>query len=136
MENLSEDVHLILSNLEDARDEGDWDIVSKCIQDLENVYENHVDWYKLINNDDNYKNKLQVIIQKEFKITPEYIELKNPREPLEEENDKNYSMGVYICIGQNIHTANLTNQFSLRIVFSGSSLSISDLAYSTNFFLM
>ena len=39
MENLSEDVHLILSNLEDARDEGEWDIVSKCIQDLENVYE-------------------------------------------------------------------------------------------------
>jgi len=81
---------------------------------LENVYEKHVDWYKLINNDDNYKNKLQVIIQKEFKITPEYIELKNPRELLEEENDKNYSMGVYICIGQNIHNCSIENAINFE----------------------
>ena len=75
---------------------------------LENVFENHVDWFKLVNNDDNYKNKLQVIIQKEFKITPDYIELKNNKELLDdEETDKNYSMGVYICIGQNIHTCNI-----------------------------
>jgi dsRNA-specific ribonuclease len=33
---------------------------------VENVFEKHVDWTNLINNDDNYKNKLQVIIQKEF----------------------------------------------------------------------
>ena len=38
-----------------------------------------VDWEHLINNDDNFKNKLQVIIQKEFKITPDYVELENAR---------------------------------------------------------
>lgn len=31
---------------------------------VENVFEKHVDWTNLIINDDNYKNKLQVIIQK------------------------------------------------------------------------
>ena len=38
MENLSEEVQLIISILEDARDEGDWDLVSKCIENLENVF--------------------------------------------------------------------------------------------------
>ena len=35
---------------------------------------------KLISNDDNYKNKLQVIIQKEFKLTPDYVEIKTQDE--------------------------------------------------------
>jgi dsRNA-specific ribonuclease len=64
---------------------------------VEHVFEEHVDWTNLINNDDNYKNKLQVIIQKEFKLTPDYVELKVP--DLDDENDKNYVMGVYICFG-------------------------------------
>ena len=68
---------------------------------VENVFEKHVDWTNLIINDDNYKNKLQVIIQKEFKITPEYVELKVP--DIDNELDKTYIMGVYICFGQNIH---------------------------------
>jgi len=77
---------------------------------VEKVFEKHVDWTSLINNDDNYKNKLQVIIQKEFKITPEYVELKHPKhDDEEEENDKLYVMGVYICFGQNIHNAKISN---------------------------
>ena len=77
---------------------------------VENVFEKHVDWTKLIANDDNYKNRLQVIIQKEFKITPEYVEMKqteNKEESYVDISDKIYKMGVYICIGQNIHTANM-----------------------------
>ena len=75
---------------------------------VENVFEKHVDWTKLIINDDNYKNKLQVIIQKEFKITPEYVELNETSNNDENDiNDKMYSMGVYICFGQNIHNANI-----------------------------
>ena len=35
---------------------------------IEKIFETHVDWMELINNDDNYKNILQVKIQKEFKI--------------------------------------------------------------------
>ena len=42
---------------------------------IESVFEQHIDWTNLIKNDDNYKNILQVKIQKEFKTTPDYIEL-------------------------------------------------------------
>jgi len=38
---------------------------------IENVFERHIDWTNLIKNDDNYKNILQVKIQKEFKTTPD-----------------------------------------------------------------
>jgi len=74
---------------------------------VENVFEQHVDWTNLINNDDNYKNKLQVIIQKEFKITPDYVELKTPKLDDADDNDRLYVMGVYICFGQNIHNAKI-----------------------------
>jgi len=76
---------------------------------VENVFEKHVDWTNLINNDDNYKNKLQVIIQKEFKITPDYVELKTPKLDDDDDNDKLYVMGLYICFGQNIHNAKISN---------------------------
>ena len=67
---------------------------------VENVFEKHVDWITLIQNDDNFKNILQVKIQKEFKITPHYCEI-------EENNvDTGFHMGVYLCLGQPIHTVN------------------------------
>jgi len=61
---------------------------------VENVFEKHVDWINLIQNDDNYKNILQVKIQKEFKVTPHYMEV------VEHDADKGYHMGVYLCLGQ------------------------------------
>ena len=79
---------------------------------VENVFEKHVDWTNLIINDDNYKNKLQVIIQKEFKITPEYVELNESSN--NDDNDKMYIMGVYICFGQNIHNANIKDAIDLN----------------------
>jgi dsRNA-specific ribonuclease len=63
---------------------------------IENVFEKHIDWVALIQNDDNYKNILQVKIQKEFKVTPHYLEI-------EHDVDLGYKMGVYICLGQAIH---------------------------------
>ena len=63
---------------------------------VENIFEKHVDWTELIKNDDNFKNKLQVIIQKEFKITPEYIEINY-------DQDQGFEMGVYLCLGQEIY---------------------------------
>ena len=69
---------------------------------IENIYEKHVDWVQLIKTDDNYKNKLQVLIQKEFKITPEYLELRHDIEI-------GYEMGVYICLGQEIHEVKAAN---------------------------
>ena len=61
---------------------------------IENVFEKHVDWISLIQNDDNYKNILQVRIQKEFKVTPHYMEV------VEHNAETGYHMGVYLCLGQ------------------------------------
>jgi dsRNA-specific ribonuclease len=61
---------------------------------IENVFERHVDWMALIQNDDNYKNILQVRIQKEFKVTPHYMEV------VEHNGEQGYHMGVYLCLGQ------------------------------------
>jgi len=42
-----------------------------------NVFERHIDWVELIQNDDNYKNILQVKLQKQFKVTPHYLKINN-----------------------------------------------------------
>lgn len=63
---------------------------------VENIFEKHIDWIALIQNDDNYKNILQVKIQKEFKVTPHYLEI-------EHDAELGYKMGVYLCLGQKIH---------------------------------
>ena len=60
---------------------------------IETIFEKHIDWTDLILCDDNYKNILQVKVQKEFKITPEYLEIGH---------GDLYHMGVYLCIGQPI----------------------------------
>ena len=66
---------------------------------VENIFEKHVDFVELINTDDNYKNILQVKIQKEFKTTPEYVELSY-------DNERGYEVGVYLCLGLSIHDVN------------------------------
>lgn len=66
---------------------------------IENVFETHIDWIELINNDDNYKNILQVKIQKEFKTTPEYVEISHDTD--------GFVMGVYLCLGQQIWDVNI-----------------------------
>ena len=63
---------------------------------VENIFEKHIDWVALLQNDDNYKNILQVKVQKEFKVTPHYLEISHDMET-------GYKMGVYLCIGQSIH---------------------------------
>lgn len=62
-----------------------------------NVYKSHVDWTALISTDDNYKNILQVKVQKVFKTTPHYVELS------ERDDETGYHMGVCLCLGQQIH---------------------------------
>jgi dsRNA-specific ribonuclease len=73
---------------------------------IEAVFEKHVDWTSLIKNDNNYKNILQVIIQKEFKVTPHYMEV------TEHDLDMGYHMGVYLCLGQALHEVANTTQLS------------------------
>ena len=67
---------------------------------VETVFEKHVDWISLIRNDDNYKNILQVKIQKEFKVTPDYMEIE------EHDPEVGYRMGVYLCLGQPVFGLN------------------------------
>jgi dsRNA-specific ribonuclease len=64
---------------------------------VEGIFEKHVNWVQLIQNDDNYKNILQVRLQKAFKVTPIYREIS----PVDE--DEGYHMGVYLCCGQDPH---------------------------------
>jgi dsRNA-specific ribonuclease len=70
---------------------------------VEAIFERHVNWIELILTDDNYKNILQVKIQKEFKITPDYIELGSGS------SDNGYRMGVFLCLGQEIHSVKYTD---------------------------
>jgi len=67
---------------------------------IETVFEKHIDWIALIQNDDNYKNILQVKIQKEFKVTPHYLEMLH-------DPDEGYKMGVYLCLGQQIYNVKI-----------------------------
>lgn len=61
------------------------------------VFDKHVNWSRILENNDNFKNQLQVLIQKEFKCVPQYLET-----PLLD-NSGAFRMGVYLCIGQSIH---------------------------------
>lgn len=77
---------------------------------VENIFEKHVDWIELIKNDDNYKNILQVRIQKDFKVTPHYLELNH-------DIDTGYTMGVYLCLGQPIHNLDPHDAYDFCSVF-------------------
>jgi dsRNA-specific ribonuclease len=63
-------------------------------QFLESIFEKHIDWVSLIQNNSNYKNKLQVFIQKEFKTTPIY-------QIIEQNANDGYTMGVFLYINGN-----------------------------------
>ena len=76
---------------------------------IENVFEKHIDWTALIQNDDNYKNILQVMIQKEFKVTPHYLEIGT-------DADEGYNMGVYLCLGQPIHAINISHTVAIDTI--------------------
>jgi ribonuclease-3 len=76
----------------DMEKEGDGIGFNRASRFIENVYDTHINWRELIENDDNYKNILQVQIQKEFKVTPYYLEIDHTLE-------EGYRMGVYLCIG-------------------------------------
>ena len=63
---------------------------------VETIFEQHVDWVQLIKNDDNFKNILQVKIQKAFKTTPDYLELNHDIET-------GYKVGLYLRLGKELH---------------------------------
>jgi dsRNA-specific ribonuclease len=63
---------------------------------INSIFETHIDWVALIQNDDNYKTILQVKIQKEFMVTPHYL-------VIDHDLEQGYHMGVYLCLGQPIY---------------------------------
>jgi dsRNA-specific ribonuclease len=74
---------------------------------IETVFEKHIDWISLIQTNDNYKNILQVKIQKAFKVTPHYLIMSQTR-------DEGYRMGVYLCLGQQIHNVNMEDALHIN----------------------
>ena len=64
---------------------------------VERIFDKHVDWIDLIQNDENYKNILQVMLQKAFRVTPFYKEIN------EWDEVEGYHMGVYLGLNKKIH---------------------------------
>ena len=64
---------------------------------VEKIFEKHVNWMDLIQNDDNYKNILQVKLQKKFQVTPIY------REISQWDEEEGYHMGVFLCLNIKSH---------------------------------
>jgi hypothetical protein len=54
-----------------------------------------------------YKNILQVKMQREFKVTPDYMEINQYNTII------GYHMGVYLCLGQPIHDLNHSNSIPI-----------------------
>ena len=73
---------------------------------INKIFETHIDWVALIQNDDNYKTILQVKIQKEFKVTPHYLEI-------DHDSELGFKMGVYLCLGQKIFNLNHTHSVNI-----------------------
>lgn len=76
---------------------------------IENIFKKHINWIELINTDDNYKNILQVKIQKEFKLTPHYIQIHN-------DTEEGFEMGVFLALNIDIHNCNLNNYVMLSLL--------------------
>ena len=79
---------------------------------VESIFEQLVDWNELLENDDNYKNIFQVMIQKEFKTTPDYV-------ILNVDDEQKYTMGVYLCLNDtNIHKINIEEATPFQQILS------------------
>ena len=77
---------------------------------VEKIFETHVNWMDLIQNDENYKNILQVMLQKAFQVTPVYKEIN------EWDEEEGYHMGVYLCLGKKEHEFQPNSSFVKNIV--------------------
>ena len=78
----------------------------------------------LLQKNDNYKNLLQVKLQKAFQVTPIYKEMS------EWDEDIGYHMGVYLCLGQSPH--NLKHKDATHINTFNTFQDIHDMMATTN----
>lgn len=79
-----------------------------CQKFIHNVFQKHIDWIKVITNENNFKKRFQEKIQKEFKLPPEYLILQN-------DIHHGYHVGVFLCIGFNIKNDNVHSDNALHI---------------------
>ena len=94
-----------------------------CQTFVESIFEKLVDWNELLENDDNYKNIFQVIIQKEFKTTPDYV-------VLDIDSEQKYTMGIYLCLGDvNIHNINVEDAVDFTTLDSLSDISENEIDF-------
>lgn len=79
---------------------------------VESIFEQCVDWNTLLENDDNYKNIFQVILQKEFKTTPDYV-------VLDIDEEQKYVTGIYLCLGDTtIHNCDMDSAVDFNTIKS------------------
>lgn len=93
---------------------------------VENILERHIDWTELITRDDNYKNIFQEKLQKEFKLTPHYLEIPlstllqishvSQNSDLDIQDEAKYAMGVFLCLGQSIHDMKIENAIHISAI--------------------
>jgi len=83
-----------------------------CQTWLVNLFETPglIPWHRIIETNENYKNQLQVLIQKEFKTVPLYLELptdahRQSMNGATEGVDILFRMGVFLSLGQPAHQA-------------------------------
>lgn len=65
-----------------------------CQLFIEKIFDKIVDWTYILEKNDNYKNTLQILLQKQFKKTPEYI-------IIQQDEELKYHMGVYLSFVDN-----------------------------------
>ena len=65
----------------------------QCTLFVTSLIEKHIDWRRLMTDNDNYKNTLQILVQKEFKTTPTYVDLGAPE-------GEGYRMAVQLVLGE------------------------------------
>ena len=76
---------------------------------VENIFEQHINWTELITNDENYKNIFQVLVQKEFKVTPQYM-------VISQDEELGYTVGLYIVLNVPVQDIKPENAISLEDV--------------------
>jgi dsRNA-specific ribonuclease len=93
---------------------------------IESIFERHIDWTELIMRDDNYKNIFQEKLQKEFKLTPHYLEIPLSslvkighliqKTNIDLTDATKYTMGVFLCLGQSIYNKKVEESMHISIV--------------------
>lgn len=89
-----------------------------CTQFIENVFETFVDWNELLGETTNYKNVFQVMIQKEFQVTPNYVLLNNDMH--DNKPQSTYHSGVFVCCGNvTIHNTPIAKAIPYKSLSKG-----------------